>query len=171
MQKGLVKLAYRQVINADSKGSFERNVLNTSYEEFFMKSQAYNQEQKFKTFREMVANDVKANSLHYKSGFAIVTLIQQLNNKIPELRDALDKSLSFEGYMFEIIDSDITNAAAHKVAITYTTGTFTCFGTIGECLILAEGDKLHNAATTPAETLTLKMQSGLSITSYHYVRD
>ena len=166
MQKGLVKLAYRQVINADSKGSFERNVLNTSYEEFFMKSQAYNQEQKFKTFKEIVANDAKANSLHYKSGFAIGTLIQQLNNKIPELRDALDKSLSFEGYMFEIIDSDITNAAAHKVAIIYTTGTFTCFGTIGDYLLLAEGDKLNQPESEPIETVTLKMQNGLSIFSY-----
>jgi hypothetical protein len=164
MQKGLVKLAYRQVISADSKGSFERNVLNTSYEEFFMKSQAYNQEQKFKTFKEMVANDAKANSLHYKSGFAIVTFMQQLNNKIPGLHDVLDKSLSFEGYMFEIIDSDITNVAAHKVAITYTTGTFTYFGTIGDYLLLAEGDKLNEAE--PIETLTLKMQNGLSIISY-----
>ncbi len=52
-----------------------------------MKSQAYDKEQKFKTFKEMVANDPKANSLHYKSGFAIGNLIEQLNKKIPELQD------------------------------------------------------------------------------------
>lgn len=82
------------------------------------------------------------------------------------MRDALDKSLSFEGYMFEIIDSDITNAAAHKVAITYTTGTFTCFGAIGKYLLLAEGDKLNQPESEAIETVTLKMQNGLSIISY-----
>src|SRR3954465_13080394 len=92
MRKGLIKLAYRQIIDADSKGNFEKSVLSLSYEEFLMKSQAYNKDQKFKTFKEIVANDGKANSLHYKSGFSIGSLIQQLD-KIPILQDTLGKSL------------------------------------------------------------------------------
>src|SRR3954447_21468034 len=132
MQKGLIKLAYRQIIDSGSKGKFEKDVLKISYDEFFMKSQAYNQEKKFKTFKEMVANDGRANSLHYKSGFALGNLIQQLNNKIPELQNTLGRSINFNQHLFEIIDSDITNIAAHKVAVTYTTGVLTCFGSIGE---------------------------------------
>src|SRR6476661_8636736 len=165
MLKGLIKLAYRQIIDAGNKENFERSVLEVSYEEFFMKSQAYNQENKFKTFKEMVANDGRANSLHYKSGFAIGTLIQLLNQKIPELQDTLGKSLNFEVHQFEIIDSDITNPTAHKVAITYTTGILTCFGNMGKYMLLAEGDKLTEPSTEPVETFILKMQEGLSVIS------
>ena len=166
MQKGLIKLAYRQIIDSGNKGNFERDVLKISYEEFFMKSQAYNQEKKFKTFKEMVANDGKANSLHYKSGFAIGNLIEQLNQKIPELQDTLGKTLNFEAHRFEIIDSDITNPPAHKVAITYFTGVLTCFENMGEYLLLAEGDKLNQSITELVETFILKMREGLSIISY-----
>ncbi|HXL55795.1 MAG TPA: hypothetical protein VN958_06045 [Chitinophagaceae bacterium] len=166
MQKGLIKLAYRQVIDAGNKGNFERSVLSISYDEFFMKSQAYNKEQKFKTFKEMVANDGRANSLHYKSGFAIGNLIQQLNKKIPELQNALGKSLDFEMHEFEVIDSDITNPGAHKVAITYITGILTFFGNIGEYMLLAEGDKLNQTSTEAVETFLLKVQHGLSVISY-----
>ncbi len=166
MQKGFIKLAYRQVIDAGNKGNFERSVLSISYDEFFMKSQAYNKEQKFKTFKEMVANDGRANSLHYKSGFAIGNLIQQLNKKIPELQNALGKSLDFEMHEFEVIDSDITNPGAHKVAITYITGILTFFGNIGEYMLLAEGDKLNQTSTEAVETFLLKVQHGLSVISY-----
>jgi len=152
MQKGLIKLAYRQVIDAGSKGNFEKSILSVSYNEFFMKSQAYNKEQKFKTFKEMVANDGKANSLHYKSGFAIGNLIEQLNNKIPELQDTLGKSVDFEMHEFEIIDSDITNPAAHKVAIVYFTDIFTLFGNMAEYLLLAKGNQSVNDS---AETFVL----------------
>jgi len=166
MRKGLIKLAYKQVIDADSKGNFEKSILSLSYEEFFMKSQAYNQEQKFKTFREMVADNGKANSLHYKSGFAIGSLIQQLDKKIPILQDSLGKSLNFEMHEFEIIDSDITNPAAHKVAITYITGILTYFGNMGKYMLLAEDDKL-NQTSEPVATFMVKMREGLSIINYH----
>src|SRR4051794_8810112 len=169
MQKGLIKLAYRQIIDSGSKGNFEKDILKISYEEFFMKSQAYNQEKKFKTFKEMVANDGKANSLHYKSGFAIGNLVEQLNQKILDLQDALGKSLNFEMHKFEIIDSDITNPAVHKVAITYSTGILTYFGNISEYLLLSDGDKLNQSSTEPVETFILKMREGLSITNYQPV--
>ena len=166
MQKGLIKLAYRQVIDADNKGNFEKSVLSISYEEFFMKSQAYDKEQKFKTFKEMVANDPKANSLHYKSGFAIGNLIEQLNKKIPELQDTLGKNLDFEMHAFEVIDSDITNLSAHKVAITYITGILTFYGNMGEYMLLAAGDKLNQTSTEPVETFLLKVQHSLSVINY-----
>jgi hypothetical protein len=169
MIKGLIKLAYRQKIDVANKGNFEKSVLSISYEEFLMKSQAYNTEQKFRTFKEMVLNDEKANSLHYKTGFAINNLIQELNKKIPELQDTLGKSLDFEMHKFEIIESDITNPAAHKVAITYITGVLTFFGNVGEYMLLAEGDKLDQASSEPVDTFMVKIQDGLTVISYKQV--
>ena len=91
MSKATIKLAYRQVIDASSKSSFEKNVFNASYSEFLIKSQAYNLERKYKTFSEMKAADGLANSLHYKSGFVIVHFVNGLNNKISGLCDTLKK--------------------------------------------------------------------------------
>ena len=71
MSKATIKLAYRQVIDASSKSSFEKNVFNASYSEFLIKSQAYNLERKYKTFSEMKAALERTNSLHYNSGFVI----------------------------------------------------------------------------------------------------
>ncbi len=44
MAKALVKLSYKQVIDAASDGNFERNVFHSTYQEFLLKSQAYNME-------------------------------------------------------------------------------------------------------------------------------
>ena len=44
MSKALIKITYRQVIDAASTGNLERNILSASYNEFLLKSQAYNTE-------------------------------------------------------------------------------------------------------------------------------
>ncbi len=70
-------------------------MLDTSYDEFLLKSQAYNTESKFKTFSEMKKAEGRANSLQYKSGFGAFALIESLNNIIPGLQVTLGKPLHF----------------------------------------------------------------------------
>ncbi len=166
MSKALIKITYRQVIDAASVANIEKGIFNASYDEFLLKCQAYNPEGKHKTFTEMKAADGRANSLHYKAGFAIGPYINLLQNKIPHLQDTLEKQLSFETHKFEMIESDITNKAAHKVAVHYITQTLTLFEIIGEYLLLAEGDTLTINPGEPVETFMLKMQPGISISSY-----
>jgi hypothetical protein len=166
MPAALIKIAYRQIINAASQNAFEKNILNYSYNEFLLKSQVYNLEGKFKTFTELKANDGRANSLHYKSGFAVGGLIDRLNKKIPFLQDTLGQPVVFDTYKFEVIESDITNRLLHKVSITYITGVLTLFAAIGECLVLAAGDQLTATITEPVDSFSLKMQVNLSIVSY-----
>ena len=95
MPKALIKIAYRQIMDASSQNSFEKNVLQFSYEEFKMKSQAYNPEGKFKTFSELKAHDGRANSLHYKSGFGVIGFIDSLNKQVPNLADTLGQNILF----------------------------------------------------------------------------
>ena len=71
MSKAQVKIVYRQVIDESCSSGFEKAVFQASYEEFLLKSQAYNQEGKFKTFSKIKANDGRANSLHYKLSFSV----------------------------------------------------------------------------------------------------
>ncbi len=163
MAKALIKMMYKQVIDATKKNTFEKNVLDVSYSEFLLKSQTYNIERKFTTFNQMTDNDGRANSLHYKTGFAVDGLIHKLKNKIPGLKDSLGiTDILFEKYQFRILESDTTNKQVHKVAIIYLTDTMTLFDIIGENLVLANGD----CSTTHdefASTFVLKMQPELSI--------
>ncbi|MCO5937245.1 hypothetical protein NAF17_16990 [Mucilaginibacter sp. RB4R14] len=158
MSKAIIKLTYKQVIDAASGTDFEKNVLFASYQEFLLKSQAYNPDNRLKTFSEMKNNDGRANSLHYKLSFAIGYFIEMLKNKIPALSDNLGNSITFEVPKFELIESDTTTMAAHKVALNYITGELALLNTFGEYMVLGTCDS--------EETFTIKLQDGLSISSY-----
>ena len=161
MAKTVIKLTYRQVIDASSTGDFEKNILSASYQEFLSKSEVYNPGNKLKTFSEMKNNDGRANLLHYKLSFVIGYFIETLKNKMPVLTDNLGNSVTFEVPKFELIESDVTTMAAHKVAINYITSELTLLNTIGEYLVLTAGNG--------EETFTIKMQNGLSISSYQQI--
>jgi len=162
--KAYIKIAYRQVIDAASANDFEKNISRASYHEFTLKSQAYNPENKFRTFQQLVENDGRANSLHYKAGFAIGQFLKGLDNKMPFLQDSLGRPISFCTHKFEIISSDLNDQSQHKVAITYMTDTLTLYGNMGDYLLLANGDRYDKQDS--ADTFILKMQQGLSIFSY-----
>jgi hypothetical protein len=161
--KAIIKIAYRIVIDAHAETSFEKNVWNASYQEFLLKSQAYNAEGKFKTFTEMKASDGRANSLHYKSGFAIGHFINDLKNKIPYLQDTLEKNISFTTHRFEMIESDITNKSAHTVAIIFISDDLLLLRNIGDYMILSAAENISNQA---AETFLVQIQPNLSIINY-----
>jgi hypothetical protein len=163
MCKAKIRLVYRQVIDESSQSGFEKAIFHASYQEFLLKSQAYNPEAKFKTFSKMKANDGRANSLHYKLSFAVVHFIAQLNNKIPLLKDNLGNKMSFETARFELIESHIDDIALHKVAINYEVAVLNLVELFAEYMLLS-----HNDATDgePLETFVLRMQPDLAITCY-----
>ncbi|HTH82918.1 MAG TPA: hypothetical protein VL490_08275 [Mucilaginibacter sp.] len=164
MRTALIKLLYRQVIDASSTGSFERNVFNVTYDEFKLKSQAYNPAGDLTTFTQLKAHDGRANSLHYKISFAAGNLIAALDNKIPALKDNINSGVPFDVAKFELIESDLTNKDAHKLAINYMTETLTLFEIIGDYMVLAVGEFDEDKT---AETFILKMQPNLSIMEFY----
>ena len=166
MSKVFIQLTYRQIIDASAQTDFEKNVLHFSFEEYKMKSQAYNADGSIKTFTALKTKDGRANSLHYKAGFVIGGIVEQLQNKIPFLQDALGKAIEFDTHQFEVIESDTTNIHMHKVAIHYTTKRFIWLQTIGESLLLSQEYDGEDVAIKRVETFMLKMQEGLSITNY-----
>jgi hypothetical protein len=163
MCKAKVKLVYRQIMDETSQSAFEKAILQASYQEFLMKSQAYNPEGKFKTFSRMKANDGRANSLHYKLSFSVGHFIAQLNNKMPLVKDNLGNKLSFETARFELIESHTEEMAWHKVAINYETSALTLVELFGEYMLLTADDPADGEAL---QTFILRMQPDLSIVSY-----
>ncbi len=166
MQQALIKLTYRQVIDAGAETAFEKNVMNASYAEYLMKSQVYNPDGKFTTFSQLKANDGRANSLHYKSGFGVAGFIKQLKQTMPGVHDTFGRALAFDTYQFEVTESDITDKSAHKVAIHYITDTLTMFGFAGNCMVLANGVQLKKSTTEAVETFMVLLHSAIAISSY-----
>jgi len=163
MSKAQVKIVHRQVIDESCSSSFEKAVFQASYDEFLLKSQAYNQEGMFKTFSKIKANDGRANSLHYKLSFSVGHFIAQLNNKIPVIRDNMGNKISFEIANFELIESHTDDISLHKVAVNYETGLLSLIEIMGEYLLLSADDLPGHS---PIDTFVLRMQPHLSIVSY-----
>lgn len=159
MSRTMIKLAIRQVIHASSTGTFAKNVFHDTYAEFLLQSQAYNPDEVFSTFAEMVEHQPKANSLHYKTGFAVGLYIQSLANLVPGAWDTLGNiQLSFERHQFKIIHSSIHDRQQHKVAILYYTAPLRLHRVIGDYLLLGFND------TT--DTFTLKLNDDISVCNY-----
>jgi hypothetical protein len=164
MYKAKIKLVYKQVIDESSESGFEKAIFKATYEEFLMKSQAYNPDGKFKTFNKLRAHDGRANSLHYKLSFAAGHFIEQLNNKIPLIKDNLGNKLSFETARFELIESHTEDISLHKLAINYETAEMTLLELFGEYMLLTQENPEEKEDTI--NTFILRMQQDLSIVSY-----
>jgi len=163
MSTKTIKLVYKQVIDASSTDIFEKRIFDASYDEWLLKSQAYNLEGKFKTFSELKANDGRANSLHYKLSFAVGHYIERLKNIIPLLTDKLGNLVKFDVPKFELIESHVTDKTRHKVAINYITSPLVLCHIIGDYLLLAI-DGANDGQ--PLETFMIKLEPNLSIASY-----
>jgi hypothetical protein len=166
MYKAKIKLVYKQVIDESSISNFEKAIFNASYQEFLLKSQAYNLNGRLKSFSRIKSNDGRANSLHYKLSFAVVHFISQLNNKIPIIKDNLGNKLSFETARFELIESHSEDISLHKIAINYETAILTLIEFVGEFLLLSCNNSDDNKTT---ETFVVRMQPNLSIISYEEI--
>ena len=91
-----IKLLYRHVISDTAVQEWEQLIWQVTYNEFLLRSQAYNTEHKFLLFSEMVAANGKANALHYKIGIQATPFINKLNNVIPHFIGTLHEPIRFE---------------------------------------------------------------------------
>ena len=164
MVKSLIKISSKQIITTNSKSDFETSVFKVSYNLFLIASQEYNVEGQFTTFEEMMKNETRASSLHYKCGDAVKEIVRSLNNKIPTLYDTLGRpNITFKEYEFEIIQSDIQNIEKHMVAITYTTSELILLNTFGNYLLLSKGNNFQNSSKDCLDTFTLELKETISI--------
>lgn len=138
MAKGIIQLCYRKIIDASSQKIWDQYVFESSYKEFLMQSQLYNQEKKYTSFAELVINVPAAERLHFLVAGSIVGYLQQLNQVIPDILDNLGKHfLRFNNYRFEIINSGIKNKAAHQVAINFFSEPMLWHDTVDNYLLIS----------------------------------
>ena len=94
-----IRLTCRQVLDVTSSGIFAKQLLAATFAEFQLRSQVYNPEGRFFTFREMAGNDGRANSLHYKLYFAAAPYLELLEKQ----RATLNKVNHLQEYDEELI--------------------------------------------------------------------
>jgi hypothetical protein len=113
-------------------------VFESTYTEFQLQVQLYNQEKKHSTFAEILANTPAAEKLHFLVSAAIMGYLQQLKGNIPDILNNTGKQfLRFDHYRFEIINSDIKNKKNHQVAISFYSESLLWHDTIGDYLLVS----------------------------------
>ncbi len=139
------------MIDAASVHPWDKYVFESSYTEFLMQSQFYNQEKKFSSFSELMQHVPKAEKLHFLVSAAVTGYIQQLNTLMPDILDNLGRQcLAFTDYRFEIIHSDIKKKANHQVAINFYSEALVWHHSIEQHLLISSA----GAAQTADGTLT-----------------
>lgn len=95
-----IRLAYRVVIDQDSLLTWDKYVFEDTFNEYKMQQQLFNSKQDPKaTFRELLAENEKAEQLHYLTGIAASSYIRQLKGKLHRVPDVLgNQFLPFNNY-------------------------------------------------------------------------
>ena len=164
MAKGIIRLCYRKIIDASSAKPWDKHVFDSSYTEYAMQSQLYNREKKYTTFAELLLHVQGADKLHFLVSASIAGYMHQLNGRVPDLLNNLGKHfLEFTNYHFEIINSDIKNKAAHRVAINFFSEPLIWHDTIDNFLLVSPVKQ--EATEDGALTIMVQVQPFLSIYS------
>lgn len=134
----LITLCYRKIIDINAARPWEKLVFEDSYREFTMQAQYFNQENKYRTFGELLHFAPGAERLHFLVSGAVRGYVQQLNNVVPDVANTIGRLfLKFDKFQFEIINSDLADKNKHQVAISFYTEPLAWHDTIGEYLLVA----------------------------------
>lgn len=170
MQKGIIKLGYRKIIDAAARKAWDQYVFNDTHLEFYMQAQRLDPEGKFPTFRLLQEKVAGADQLHYLTSTAAIGYIRQLNDLIPDVANRFGKlCLPFRNFRFEIIDSHIQDKSQHKIAIWFYSDPLTWIETVENNLVIAYGIKVDElAAGIELETDLIPLSPFLSITHFSH---
>jgi len=145
MNKKIIRLCYRKIIDASAQQVWDKYVFESSYAEFMLQSQFYNQEKKYTSFSELLINVKGAEKLHFLVSAAVTGYLQQLDYKIPDILNNLGKHfLVFKNYQFEIINSDIKTKSRHQVAINFFSEPLIWHDTLNNYLLVSPVNEEKN---------------------------
>lgn len=164
MGQKIIRLCYRKIIDSSSQKIWDKYVFDSTYTEFLLQAQFYNQQKKYKTFGELIQHVPNAEKLHFLVSASITGYLKHLNETVPDIVNNLGRQfLPFKNYNFEIINSDIKNKNDHQVAISFFSEPLIWHDTIGDFLLVSDIKK--KACEDGQNTDMVKMQPFLSIYS------
>jgi hypothetical protein len=150
-----ITLCYRKIIDASANRPWEKLVLDESYRELRMQAQYFDQENKHRTFGELLHYVPAAERLHGLVGRAVVAYLQQLGGLVPDVLDNLGRRfLRFENFQFELINSDLLDSSKHQVAINFFSEPLLWQATVGPYLVATSETPAGRAAMVHTFQLT-----------------
>lgn len=162
--KKIIVLCYRKIINAKAEKAWDKYVFESSFAEYRMQAQFYDQEKKYGSFSALVQQVPAAEKLHFLVSAAVTGYIEQLGNKIPDIADNLGRAnLFFDNYRFELINSAVNNKAVHEVAVNFFTRPMIWHDTPGQYLLLSPAEQVNETGVW--NTIMVPLQPFLSIHS------
>jgi len=167
MTRKIIQLCYRKIIDNNSNEAWEQYIFEDTYTEFLMQAQFYNQEKKYTTFGELIANVPGVEKLNFLVSTSVIGYLRQLNDTVPDILNSLGKTfLPFKNFRFEIINSDIKNKAAHQVAVNFYSKPLIWLDTVDNRLLVS----MQTEEINKDEMLTemFQLQPMLSIYSLKY---
>lgn len=156
-----IKLAYRIIIDNSSTFLWDKYVFEDTFKEYQMQSQQFNSETNPKnTFRELLAENEKAEKLHFLIGMAAGGYVEQLKGNFHRVSDVLGNNyFPFINYKLDILNTDISDISKHRIGITFYSPLLNYFGIIeGNYLISQNTDDVKEY-----ETIMFPVQKGLAI--------
>ena len=142
MEQKIIRFCYRKIIDSSSQKIWDKYVFDSTYTEFLMQAQFYNQQKKYKTFAALIQHVPNAEKLHFLVSASITGYLKQLNETVPDIVNNLGRQfLPFKNYNFEIINSDITNKNDHRVAVNFFSEPLIWHDTIGDYLLISDSKK------------------------------
>ena len=148
MEKKIITLCYRKIIDINNTKPWEKLVFEDSYKELKMQAQFYNQDKRYSTFTELLQHVPGAEKLHFLVSGAIINYLRQLKDQVPDIANNIGRHfLTFKQFKFEIIHSDLNNLKKHVIAINFYTEPLVWHDTIGPYL-------LTSPTTSEGEILT-----------------
>jgi hypothetical protein len=159
--KSKIRLAYRLVIDNTATFIWDKYVFEDTFKEYLMQQQQFNsKENPKKTFRELLAENEKANQLHFLVGIAANSYVEQLKGNFHRITDILGNNyFPFTNYRLDIINTDINDISKHKIGITFYSPLLTYLGIVENNYLISKN--IEN--TNEFETLLFPVQPYLSI--------
>lgn len=163
MELQYVKLIYRHVIDSYTANKLERTIWQVTYNEFKLRCQAYNPDNRFELFSEMVAANGKANALHYKIGFPATPFISQFKNIIPGETGTLGEPLCFEFAETTLLESAVNDPQQHVITLSFSTPALHLVRSFGDFLLLSSASIEQQQVANASPYFMVRLKEGMGL--------
>lgn len=164
MDKTVITLCYRKIIDSNSAKPWDKLVFAASYMEFKMQAQNFSAGTAYTSYAGLLASVPNAGRLPGLITPAITGYINQLNNVMPDLLNNIGKRfVKFDRFETEIINSDINDESKHQIAVNFFSIPLIWHKTISNLLLVSEFNGNEGQGSGVKESNLFQLQPYVNI--------
>jgi hypothetical protein len=171
MQKRVVILCYRKIIDTLSVKQWDKLVFESTYLEFKMQAQNFSHGTAYTSYAELMRNVHNAQRITGMVTPSVTGYVQQLGSIMPDILNNIGRRfLTFSKFQLEIINSDINDKEKHQVAINFYSEPLIWHDTIDNYLLLSvySPENQSSAENNSISTNLMQLQPYINISSLQY---